>query len=60
MFVTALFIYLVATAGLSLSTPLLFGAVLVDFFAWAALSNSFEAWATGTTSDQEFWNEEEK
>lgn len=59
MFVTALLIYLIATSGLGLNMAILAGAVSVDFFAWVSLQSSFEAWATGTTADQELWTEDE-
>lgn len=58
MFVTALYIYLVATTSMSIGMIGLL-AFLVDIVAWAAIQNSFEAWATGTTADQEFWKEDE-
>jgi hypothetical protein len=59
MFVTGLLIYLLASTSLSLNFILLFAAVVVDLIAWATIHNSVEAWATGTTSDQEFWEEDE-
>lgn len=59
MFVTAFLLWLVATEGLALTTPILIAALGVDVVAWGAISNGMEAWATGTTSDQEFWKDDE-
>lgn len=58
MFVTAFVLWLVATQGLQLTGWILFATVIVDIVAWSELSNAFEAWATGTTSDQEFWKDD--
>lgn len=59
MFVTAFVLWLVAAQGLQLTGWILFAAVFVDIVAWSELSDMFEAWATGTTSSQEFWRENE-
>jgi len=56
MFVLGLTIYLIATTSLTANVAIIATAFFVDVTAWAAIQNSFEAWATGTTSDQEFWN----
>jgi len=58
MFATLLLIYLIGTAGMSASPGLVIAALIADAIAWAAIQNSFEAWFTGTTSDQEFWKED--
>jgi len=60
MFVTAFLLWLVATQGLQLTAWLLVATVFVDLVAWSEISNAFEAWATGTTSDQEFWKDGEE
>jgi len=59
MFVTAFALYLVATQGLQLTGWILLGTIVVDIIAWTAVSDSFESWATGTTSDEKFWHEDE-
>lgn len=59
MFATVLLIYLIATTSLGLHTSLVVAALIADVVAWAAIQNSFEAWATGTTESQEFWNKDE-
>lgn len=57
MFVIALYIYLVATTGMAFAPWIAFLAFLGDVLAWEAIQNCFEAWSTGTTSDQVFWKE---
>jgi len=59
MFATVLLIYLIGTAGVPIHGGLVFGAIIADVIAWAAIQNIAEAWFTGTTSDQEFWKEDE-
>lgn len=60
MFVTAFLLWLVATKGLELTAWLLVATVFVDLVAWSEISNILEAWATGTTSSQEFWKEDDE
>lgn len=59
MITTALLIYVAAVYGFEITAWLLIATFLIDISAWEAISNSFEAWATGTTEDQKFWEDEE-
>lgn len=59
MFATMLLIYMIGTTNLTAGPIIAISAVLVDLASWGTIKNSFEAWATGTTEDQEFWDDEE-
>lgn len=58
MIATIVAIYFIGT-GASIGPPVVGAAVLFDLFTWTAVQNMVEAWATGTTADQEFWKDDE-
>lgn len=59
MFATMLLIYLIGTGSMSIHGGVLLAAIIADAIAWGSISNSFEAWATGTTESQVFWDNED-